>query len=310
MFLVCGEAVIDLFQDQSAGEMHFHGLPAGSPFNVAVGLARLGCKTSFITGLSTDPFGERLIAALEREGITWDLAPRTDRPTILSFVLVKPDGSPEYAFYGERGADSQVQIDALPQMLPEAIEAIHLGGFPLAIEPSRSAYSRFIERYAGTRFIALDPNIRASLMGDMDEFRDHFEKLCPHAGLIKASTEDIALLYPRVDAITIARRWRNLGSGTVVITDGAKGAFALNENGTCLSKAAPIAVIDTVGAGDCFMAALLAVLSEHGLLKREALANTSSAMLKALMDDANRAAGISCKRRGANPPTRAEIDAA
>jgi fructokinase len=307
MFLVCGEAVIDLFEDKAAGELRFHGQPAGSPFNVAVGLARLDCAVSFMTGLSTDPFGERLIAALEDEGIAWDLSPRTNRPTILSFVLVKPDGTPEYAFYGECGADCAVHAEALPDSLPESIEAIHLGGFPLAVEPSRSAYAHLIRREAEALFIALDPNIRASLTGDMDIFRDHFEELCAHVALIKASTEDIGLLYPGVDAMTIARRWRSLGTGTIVITDGPRGAFALNDGGTSLSKAAPVTVVDTVGAGDSFMAALLAGLQERGLLKRGALAAAPARTLKAILDAANHAAGITCTRQGANPPTRAEL---
>ena len=306
MFLVCGEAVIDMFESRTEA-LSFHGQPAGSPFNVAVGLARLGCETAFMTGLSRDVFGERLIIALQKEGVDWRLAPRTDRPTILSFVMVKPGGAPDYAFYGQAGADLDVSADSLPTALPEAIRAIHIGGFPMALEPAKTAYAVLIRRESKTRFIALDPNIRAKLMGEMDIFRDHFEGLCPSVALIKASVEDIAALYPGLDAMTIAKRWRSLGAGTIIITDGEKGAFGLNRQGLVLSKATPVPVIDTVGAGDSFMAALLASLASHELLQRERLAEASSATMKSLLDIANRAAGITCTRRGANPPTRSEM---
>ena len=121
MFLVCGEAVIDLFHEREQGDLAFSGQVAGSPLNVAVGLSRLGCASSFMTGLSRDPFGTRVIAALDKEGVAWDLSQRTDRPTILSFVLVKPDGGPDYAFYGENAADFAVTAEALPHQLPETI---------------------------------------------------------------------------------------------------------------------------------------------------------------------------------------------
>jgi fructokinase len=307
MFLVCGEAVIDLFQHEGESDLAFVGQVAGSPLNVAVGLARLDCDVSFMTGLSRDPFGARVIAALEKEKISWDLAQRTSRPTILSFVMVKPDGSPEYAFHGENGADFAVQEGALPPKLPDAIRAIHVAGFPMAIETSKSTYATLIRRESSSRFISLDPNIRASLMGDMDVFRDHFETLVPSSGLIKASTEDIALLYPDVDTITIAKRWRTLGCGTVVITDSSKGAFALNALGLCQSTTKPVTVIDAVGAGDSFMSALLAGLASRNLLDRRQLSQASASVLKGIMDFANSAAGITCTRRGANPPTRMEI---
>ena len=306
MFLVCGEAVIDMFESKT-NALAFEAQPAGSPFNVAVGLARLGCQTAFITGLSRDAFGQRLIAALEMEGVDWHLAPRTDRSTILSFVMLKTNGEPDYAFYGEAGADMDVTASALALPLPAHIRALHLGGFPLAVEPSRTAYATLIRREAGTRFIALDPNIRIRLIGDLDIFRAHFEGLCPALDLLKASTQDIAALYPGLDAVTIAKRWQSLGAGTIVITDGAKGAFALNAQGVVLSKTRSVAVVDTVGAGDSFMAALLWGLAEQDLLERERLANAPIQTMKALLDNANHVAGITCTRRGANPPTRTDM---
>lgn len=307
MFLVCGEAVIDFFEDRSGGSLAFRGQPAGSPFNVCVGLARLGCRAALVTGLSRDAFGQRLIDAMEREGVEWRLAPRTSRPTILSFVLVKPDGGPEYAFYGERGADTDVTVAGLPTPLPDDVEAVHVGGFPMAVESSKTAYASLIRRESKRRFVSLDPNIRASLTGDMAAFVRHFEGLCPDAALIKASSEDIAHMHPGAEFGAIAARWRSLGASTVVVTDGPNGAHLWNAAGRAFSPTAPVAVVDTVGAGDSFMSALLAGLEERELLDRDRLAAAPAAAVEPLLAFANAAAGITCTRRGSDPPTRAEI---
>lgn len=307
MFLACGEAVIDLFQNKNAGDLAFNGQAAGSPFNVAVGLSRLGCKSALITGLSRDPFGQRIIDALSKEGVDWSFAPRTDRPTILSFVLLSSDGVPEYAFYGENGADTDVQLSALPKDFPPEISAIHIGGFPMAVEPTKTTYASLLKREAARMFVSVDPNIRVKLVGSMNVYRDHFESLCCSAALIKASAEDIGYLYQGVDAATIAKRWRSLGAGTVVVTDGPKGAFAINDCGTVLAKTSAVKVVDTVGAGDSFMSALLADLKDKDILNRDALAQASATQMKSALHFANRAAAITCTRRGANPPTLTEM---
>ncbi len=309
MFLVCGEAVIDLFQE-TGRPLAFSGQPAGSPFNVAVGLRRLGEAAALVTGLSRDPFGARLIDAMEREGVDWSLAPRTDRPTILSFVMVKPDGGPEYAFYGDKGADTAVPQGSIPWPLPAAIDAVHVGGFPMAVEPSKSSYAELISRAGESLFVSIDPNVRPALMGDLAIFRAHLEGLCASAALLKASSEDLAHLYPGLTHAQAAERLRDAGAGTVVVTDGAAGCFALNAAGISDAPARSVQVVDTVGAGDSFMAALLSELRRVGLMDRARLAAAASAALEPVLLFAHRAAGITCSRRGANPPTRAEIGGA
>ncbi|MGL4975472.1 MAG: carbohydrate kinase family protein, partial [Bosea sp. (in: a-proteobacteria)] len=256
--------------------MAFQGQPAGSPFNVAVGLARLGCKAAFVTGISRDAFGERLITALAAEGIDSSLAPRTNRPTILSFVLVRPDGVPEYAFYGENGADTQVRENDWPTALPDDIDAIHFGGFPLAVEPSKSAYAALVHREAGRRFVSLDPNIRMKLIGDPTIFRTHLDGLVTKVDLIKASTEDIGQLYPGERPESLALDWLTRGAAIVVVTDGPNGATAYVKGMTLHVPTKIAKVIDTVGAGDSFMSALLAGLLDHGLLSRKALGTASA----------------------------------
>jgi fructokinase len=307
-FLVCGEAVIDLFGSGSARELSFTGFPAGSPFNVCVGLSRLGHKASLLTGISTDAFGRVVIDAMEREGVDWSLAPRTNRPTVLSFVLPMADGSPDYAFYGERGAATEITDAALPSPLPAAVKAIHIGSFPMAVEPAKTAYAALIRREADTRFISLDPNVRPALIGDMGAFAAHFAGLCRSAALIKASTEDLALMHPGEAVGEIAARWRSNGAAVVVITDGLKGASAWTNAGVIDAPTKPVHVVDTVGAGDSFMSGLLAALAERGLLERGKLANASAEHWHDMLGFANAAAGLTCQRRGADPPGREEVE--
>ncbi|MGL5137876.1 MAG: carbohydrate kinase family protein, partial [Beijerinckiaceae bacterium] len=301
MFLVCGEALIDFLPGGK-------GQPAGSLLNVAIGLARLGHRAALVTGLSRDAWGEVLLAKLREEGVDMSLAPRTDNPTIRAEVSVDASGHPTYVFHHkDDGADFQVTTDWLGTPLPDAVSAIHLGGFPLAVDPSKGTFAALVRREAARRFVSIDPNIRPGLMGDLAAYRAHFEGLLPHLALVKASMEDIGLLYPDVDAMTVARRWRTLGAGTVVITDGAKGAFSLNDHGVTLVRTEPVEVVDAVGAGDSFISALLAFLAERALLERGRLAGATPDLLREGLGFANRAAGINCGRIGSDPPRRADL---
>ena len=316
MFLICGEAVIDLFQDSSSPQLAFKAQAAGSPFNVAVGLARLGCATSFMTGLSRDGFGDALIAQLDGEGVDWQLCPRTLHPTILSFVLLQADGTPDYAFYGSNGADFQVMEADLPLPLPAHIRAVHAGGFPTAIEPSKQAYARLLKAAAQDRFVSFDPNIRARLMGDLQIYRVHLEQLLPSLDLIKASVEDIAALYPDHEnsahtTAAVALRWLALGASCVIVTDAERGAAAYGHFGNVMKPAGRIAVQntggDTVGAGDSFMSAVLAHLVKQNILVRGGLKSISQSQMGDALVFANTAAAITCTRRGANPPRLSEL---
>ncbi len=314
MFLVCGEAVIDLFQEtggklgaESGADLAFAGQPAGSPFNVAVGLARMGCAASFFTGLSRDAFGAAIRARLSDEGVEHGFAPRTLRPTILSFVLKHADETPAYAFYGHDGADFDVTEADLPLPVPSTIHAVHAGGFPTAISPAKEAYATLLRAAARDRFVSFDPNVRATLMGDLQAYRTHLEGLLPSLDLIKASTEDVAALYPGADMRTIPARWLEQGAACVVLTDGANGAAASGRFGSVTSEGVAVAIVDSVGAGDSFMAALLAQLDEQRLVTRGGLRHADAAGIKTALGFANRAAAITCTRRGANPPRRAEV---
>jgi fructokinase len=132
--------------------------------------------------------------------------------------------------------------------------------------------------------------------------------LVGHAQLVKASDEDLAVLYPGDDPVDVAREWARLGPELVVVTHGPDGASAVRPGGRTLRRTGmPVTVVDAVGAGDAFTAGLLAKLSEEGPLRPGVLATLDDGEVVAALDLAIRVASITCTRAGADPPRRSDI---
>jgi fructokinase len=123
MYLVCGEALFDVFSEDEASDpgspVNFKAIAGGSPFNVAVGLRRLGVASALLAGLSTDYLGRRLQQVLQDEGVSLDYQVDFAAPTTLAMVAVGANGSPHYSFRGEGCADRQLQPEHLPALGPE-----------------------------------------------------------------------------------------------------------------------------------------------------------------------------------------------
>lgn len=308
MILVCGEALFDMFAEDANGDLKLDARIGGSPFNVAVGLARLECPVSFFAGLSSDLFGRRLQAALKAEGVDLRHAVINDRLTTLSVVDVGPDGSPEYAFYGERAADRQVERSHLP-VLDDSFEAIHIGSFSVMVEPVGSSLVELVKRESARRIVSYDPNIRPTVVADMQLWRNRLEDLLGHVHILKISAEDLGHLYPGASSTEVARSWLGRGTRLVVITHGGEGAEAHAGSGMVRIPGTRVEVVDTVGAGDTFQAAMLAALCERGLLRAGALNDLDGGTLSGVLSFAARAAALTCSRRGADLPRLAELAA-
>lgn len=308
MFLVCGEALWDLFAVEGTNGLSFDARIGGSPFNVAVGLARLEQPAALLTGLSRDRLGQRLEAALVAEGVETRWLVRSDRATTLSLVDVGADGGPAYAFYGEGAADRAVEYRDLPK-LDDAVWGIHAGSFSLVTEPVGSSLLALFEREDGRRLITLDPNVRPTVEPDLGVWRERLEGFLRHADLVKVSDEDLGLLYPGAGVDAVAARWRADGAAVVVVTRGDRGAEAFAPAGRIEVPGRPVQVADTVGAGDTFQAALIAGLAELGVRDRAGLAAMDRRGLEGLLGFATEAAAITCSRRGADLPRRAELPA-
>lgn len=308
MFLVCGEALFDFFLESESGPAaaSYAARAGGSPFNVAIGLRRLEQESALLTGLSRDLLGQRLRQVLESEGVSTRYAIPTDRPTTLSLVGLDAAGVPAYQFYDNGSADTGVQPADLPPLGPEVV-GLHFGSYSLAAAPVGDAMAA-LARGNGGRFVSLDPNVRPTVEPDMDVWRARLAVLFPLADLVKISAEDLELLWPGRRAEDFAADITGQGVGLVVVTDGGETAHGWTRGGLhAAATPPPVEVVDTVGAGDTFQAALIARLVRDPLGPKAALAALDATRLEAIIDYAARAAAITCSRRGADLPRAAEL---
>jgi fructokinase len=307
MFLVCGEVLFDLFvQPSQDGKVRLDAVPGGSPFNVALGLARLGQPVQFFSGLSRDLLGRKLARFMKAEGIGAGYAKYTSGPTALSIVELNEEGNPDYAFYGHMPAYQTLTESDLPR-LPDSIRFIHLGSIATVLQPGAGTLASLAERECGTRLIAYDANVRPTIEPNLDVWRRAFARLSAATHLIKVSAEDLAILFPGASRDVIVRRWLDGTARLVVVTEGANGAVAWTRHRTLHCPQAPVHVIDTVGAGDSFQSALLAGLAELDVLTVEALGGISEQNLFRLLEFAGSAAAMTCSRQGADLPLRDAI---
>ena len=308
MYVVCGEALFDVFvgEDRRDGSLPLDARAGGSPFNVAIGLARLGSPAGFLAGLSRDPLGERLAARLDAEGVDTRYLVRSDRLTTLSLVGKTPEGTPAYTFYGAGAADRSLTLADLPD-LPRKVIGLHFGSYSIVAKPGADALAALAEREAGSRLISLDPNVRPTVEPDMKVWRRRIDALAGTASLIKVSSEDLALLWPGKSIDAIAKQWLDLGVALVVVTLGEKGALAYTARHAVAIAAAKTRIVDSVGAGDSFQAALLHALAAMKLTSKSKLALISQSEMIAVLNYANRAAAITCGRRGADLPSAIEL---
>ena len=310
MILTCGDALFDVFATagSSASSIALDARVGGSPLNVAVALSRLGQPTAFLSKVSNDHFGRKLIAYLESERVDVDLIVRTAAPTTLAIVALDDKGVPTYSFYTNGTADRSLAVSELPARLPDAVRVVHIGSYTTALEPTAASLEALVTRERPRRFISYDPNIRPSIVPDPELWRRRVAALTAQAHLVKASVEDIQFLYPGAPVESVLKDWLARGASIAVATMGEMGAMAVARQGvTARVSARSVKVIDTVGAGDTFQAALLTWLGENGHLSPDGLASLSADDLDSLLTFAARAAAITCSRRGADMPRRSEL---
>lgn len=311
VFVVCGEALMDVFPagDTPTG-VALDARIGGSPFNVAVGLARLAQPVAFLGSISRGALGERLTRALRDEGVELSCVEHVDAPTTLSLVGVDVRGVPDYAFYGAGGADRRLSMAALDS-LPAGRRVIQLGSYAMVVEPIASTLCELVEREraraAAGCLIAYDPNVRLNVEPDLDRWRSRLAWMLPRTHLLKISDEDLGLLFPGRPVHDFAAAALADGVGLVVVTRGGEGAIGLAGSQVVESPPVRVDVVDTVGAGDTFQAALLAWLAEHDRLDAASIAQLTRAAIADLLRFATQAAAITCSRRGADLPRRSEL---
>lgn len=306
MIICCGEALIDMLPRQLPdGSDVFLPVPGGAVFNTAIALGRLGENAGFISGLSTDMFGEQLLAFLKDSGVDTDLAIRSAKPTTLAFVKLT-DGHAEYSFVDENTAGRMIDPDSIPAV-PSGVEALHFGAISLISEPCGSAYEELHRRNGDRVVISLDPNIRPGFVHDERPYRDRLARMIVTSDIVKVSGEDLEWLEPGTDFETVAKNWIADGVSIVVLTMGGDGARAITRSDDVTVPGLSVEVVDTVGAGDTFNAGLLASLRAAGVLSKFGLASLDRETLTSALSFASRVAAVTVSRAGANPPWRDEL---
>jgi len=308
MIVCCGEALIDMVPSESAEGLElFEPKAGGCPCNTAVAAARLGSSVGFLGRVGNDFFGDRLLARLRENGVDTRFVKRTDEPATLAFVSGNPDGGARYAFYSSAAADRNLAIDDLPPSFDTETRFLMLGSISLAQEPSGTTIESLAAREASKRLISFDPNIRERLIIDRAGYMERFGRIAGMSAIVKTSSEDLAWLFPGVAIDECVDRLLALGPELVVVTTGAAGSIAQTRGARGQAAGPKVKVIDTIGAGDAFHAALLHPLDGRGIADRGSLGSLATADLESLLTFSNRVAAFNCTRAGAEPPTIEEL---
>jgi len=301
VIVVCGEALIDMV---TTGDSTRRPTPGGGPFNTARALARLEAPAAFLGHFSTDEFGRMLADQLAADGASLALATFGPEPTMIAVANIGGDGLAEYEFLIQGTSAPNLTLDMIPAELPVEVKAVHLGTLVLVLEPMASSLAALVRREHGRRLVMLDPNIRPVLITD-PQYRPRLDSLISQSTIVKASDADLDWLFPGLDRMAAARALLARGPKMLVVTLGAEGAVGMTASAEVRVPAPAVRVVDTIGAGDAFGAALLAWLHDHGRLSRDLRLDREE--LRAALEFACLVASITCTRPGADPPRRAEL---
>jgi fructokinase len=295
---VCGEVLIDLIPGADGVRVPHVG---GGPANTAKALARLGHDVQFIDGISTDEYGVAARKELLDDEVKLDLALTSDKPTCLAIVSLDANGGASYEFKIDGTATFDFDLKWLPDPSRYKPQVLHIGTLVTVIQPGADVLYDWAMQVAEFAPIVFDPNIRPSVMGDHDLYEAAVEKWAALSSVIKVSDDDMAWLYPGQKYEDVAQRWLNDGAALVVVTRGSNGIIGFTAAGSVEVDGAKITVADTVGAGDTVGAIIVEAMVEKGIL------GLTGEVLKATLHRAAVAAGITCSRKGAQPPYKHEL---
>ena len=295
---VAGEVLIDLIPEAD----QYLSTVGGGPANTAKALAKLGVKTYFIDGISTDDHGQIAKADLLTANVLLDYAKYSHKPTCTAKVTLSKSGDATYEFVVEDTATFDFSEQWLPDPQNITPSLLHIGTLATVIEPGASVLFDWAQSVARVAPIVFDPNIRSAVLDDRDKYVKKVEKWVAISSAIKVSDEDLYWLYPDKSIDEIVKNWLEVGVQLVVVTLGEQGITAYRKNEQVSVEAVKVDVADTVGAGDTVGAVLIEAIVNNGLDK------LTGELLQTILNRAAKAAAITVSRTGANPPSKEEID--
>ncbi len=299
--LVLGEALMDVVV-RPDGTTTEH--PGGSPANVAIGLARLGRTAELLAWIGLDEYGRLIRENLESAGVTLVRGSESAIHTPVATAVLDESGSADYHF----DLTWAVSPSAAPTRKPVVV---HTGSLGAILPPGGNDVLAMIERMKASATITYDPNVRPSLMGNPVTAGAQIDRVVAVSDIVKVSEDDLAWLRPDQPTNGLARRWLEMGPSIVVVTRGENGATAFLRDARRIDVAAPsVDVVDTVGAGDAFMAGLIDGLWSQGYLgvgRQDELETISTDVITYVLTRCARIAAIAVSQAGAHPPTGADL---
>ena len=302
MIVVAGEALYDLVLQGPSNDLRGH--PGGAAFNAARTVGRLEQPVTYLGRVSTDTFGLRLQRMLRDDGVKLDSVVRTDDPTTLALAEVDHEGVARYRFYERGTAVPGLTPEVAIAALPERVDMLHVGTLAITLEPVASALEAVVDHLADHALIAVDPNIRPTVIDDEPGYRERLERILSRSHVVKVSEEDLAWLDGDQPPVEAVRGLLAHGPTLGLLTRGPNGALVVTRTAEVAVPAPRAKVVDTIGAGDAFGGGFLSWWSEHGLTRDDlgtidlAVEATTFACL---------VAARTCSRPGAEPPFRSEL---
>ena len=286
--LVVGEALVDIVRSGDGDVEHV----GGSPANVALGLGRQGVAVALLTRIGDDARGRSIREHVAAAGVDVLAASTTADPTSTAVATIGADGSADYEF--------DIRWDIDPSATSATARIVHTGSIAAFLEPGAGRVRELIAR-AGDAIVTFDPNIRPALLGERDDAVRTFESIVPLCTIVKMSDEDAAWLYPGVAMSEVLVRVLSLGAEVGAITRGGDGAILASAQGVVEVPGVAVAAVDTIGAGDTFMASLIHSALRNGVPRTPEQLATAGGR-------AARAAAITVSRAGADLPWSRELE--
>lgn len=301
MITVIGEALVDIIVDTQGDVTSVIG---GAPLNTARAVARLGIPSTFLGGVSTDAFGERIMRLLESDGVGLALGHQVSEPTTLAIAMLDASGAATYRFLMD-GTSAAAVTPAMAAGHPDTdCRALHVGTLGLVLQPLADASIAVVASATDDQIVMVDPNCRPSVMSDSPVFTSALAAVLARADVVKVSGDDLEFLFPGVDALAAAARLQADTGAVVLFTDGARSVHVLGAGADVALDVPRVPVVDTVGAGDSFSGGFLAYWMHHEL-GRDHLSDGGHVRAAAQFGIA--VAGITCQRPGADPPRASEV---
>lgn len=307
MIICCGEALIDMIPSKlENNETAYIPKVGGAVVNTAICLGRLGADVSFLGSVSNDLFGELISDELKNSKVDTSLCINTTFNTTLAFANIK-NGTTTYSFFDENSSNKNIKLDDV-SLKENEVDTLYVGGISLMSEPNGKEIENFISRESKKTIVFFDPNIRPAFIENRLIYMQRFENILSQSDIIKISDEDLEWIYPDLSIEEVFKKWQEIGLSIIVLTKGSEGAIIKTKSHEVFSRGKKVEVVDTIGAGDIFNGALLFSLSKKNNFTKKDLEIMDEISLEESLKFANKIAGISVGRIGANPPFFNELD--